>query len=239
MSGLWDKILASYTPEKMKWDRRYPWIGFVLRPISFPLTYLACSLGLSANAVTHITVVTAVIACGFLAAGNIVFGGIFLIATNLIDCVDGNIARLRGPRPPGWFLDAVASHPYYWCYFFMGVGLIRENPAATLPLAAGAWTSIARFSTWLCSANYQAFRGKLAGQVSQPAGSGVTASPLYLISRNFFDLIAHDFLVPALPLIVGGPELFLYASAAIATAETAAVHLYFYGKASLWKGPAD
>jgi len=112
-------IRASMTEEKKKADGL--WTRFVLRPLSMPLTWAALALGLSANAVSYLSVLLS-------AAGGVLFslpgfwpplgGALLLNGFSLFDCVDGNIARVRKTASPwGGWADAVMGFVAYTAVF--------------------------------------------------------------------------------------------------------------------------
>jgi len=127
MKTTWQLIRDSYTEEKKRWDRKYPWLYFGARPISLWITWLIHPLKLSANTITFISFIVGIAACVFLARGypmGFYVGTILLAAFNIIDCVDGNTARYRkSAGPAGKFYDAIASYPFWLAYLFMGIGL--------------------------------------------------------------------------------------------------------------------
>lgn len=150
MTDGWQWILAAYTPDKRRWDRIYPWIGYVLRPTSFLLTAPLVGLGVTANQVTALTALLGLTACGLLAWGTshgLLWGGVCLTLLNLFDCVDGNLARLRsGDGPPvGKFYDQLVGYFFPLVYFPLGLGLAPAYPDGAVGLvAAGGATTILR-----------------------------------------------------------------------------------------------
>jgi len=69
MTTAWQSVLATYTPDKRRWDRIYPWIGYVLRPASFPITVPLWRLEVTANQVTALTGLLGLLAFGLLFLG--------------------------------------------------------------------------------------------------------------------------------------------------------------------------
>ncbi|GHV70298.1 hypothetical protein AGMMS49928_17550 [Spirochaetia bacterium] len=112
-------ITNSITPEKRAADGF--WTRFVLRYLSFPLTWLALKLRLRANTVSYISVI-------FSIAGGILFslegfffplwGILAFFVFSILDCVDGNIARVTGTAGPwGGWADAVMGFVAYTSIF--------------------------------------------------------------------------------------------------------------------------
>jgi phosphatidylglycerophosphate synthase len=124
--GLRD-IIASLPPEKVQQDGL--WTRFVLRPLSFPVSWFALSMGLSAGAISYFSALVSI-------AGGVLFSfpdisaqglgfwlpGIGVILFNffsILDCVDGNMARVTGTSSPwGGWADAVMGFIAYSSVFF-------------------------------------------------------------------------------------------------------------------------
>ena len=82
-------VTASYTPEKRK-DTSL-WARVFSRPLSFPVTYILINLGVSANAVSVISIFVALAACILLACGSTlswigVFVFLFCLFIHLLYC---------------------------------------------------------------------------------------------------------------------------------------------------------
>ncbi len=89
-------IRSMYTEEKRAFDRNNLWGYFVVRPISYYVTWLFLRLGISANRVTWGSFFIAVAGCLLLATGSynsIIAGALLVNLWYLLDYVDGNIAR--------------------------------------------------------------------------------------------------------------------------------------------------
>lgn len=130
----WQLVLASYTPEKRSWDHTYPWIYYGARPLSFPLTWLAFALRLTPNQVTFLSLVAGVGAFVLIAMGESGFlaGSCLFALLNILDCVDGNLARMsRSSSPSGKFYDSAVGLVFYLIYFVLGIGLY-QTPDSSL-----------------------------------------------------------------------------------------------------------
>lgn len=93
------------------------WTRYILRPVSVPVSWVCLRLGLSANAVSYLSALFCII-------GGILFGsGVFLwsvigaLLFNLfaiLDCVDGNMARVTNTSGPyGAWADALGGYIAY------------------------------------------------------------------------------------------------------------------------------
>jgi len=124
------EIIGSLPPEKSKQDGF--WTRFVLRPLSFPASWLTLRIGLSPAFVSYFSAFLCILG-GLLFAwphnqvffGLIpshVFAGIGVILFNtfsVLDCVDGNMARVSGKAGPwGGWADAVMGFIAYTSVFF-------------------------------------------------------------------------------------------------------------------------
>ena len=103
--------------EAHSWKRNYerflPVSRFIFRPVSFLVTWLAIRLGLTSEAVSWLSGVVGLTGCIFLTSRNetlLVAGIGLLLLFNLLDCVDGSIARtMKTENPYGRFLDSVCG----------------------------------------------------------------------------------------------------------------------------------
>ncbi len=86
---------------------------YVFRPIGFRLTWLAVRLGATSEAVSWLSAVVGLMALVLLVSGRepaLQAGLVLLLLFNLLDCVDGSIARaMRTKNPYGQFLDSVCG----------------------------------------------------------------------------------------------------------------------------------
>ena len=114
----------------------------VLRRLSKPVTALAARRGWSPNAITVVSLVIGLAAAGLFAVGQfwaMVIGAVLLQLSLVVDCADGEVARLTGrfSRTGAW-LDAVTDR-------------VKEF-AAYAGLAAGAAGGTDGRSWWLAAA---------------------------------------------------------------------------------------
>ncbi len=128
------QIRASLPPEKNRFDSL--WVRFVLRPLSFPVAWVFLRLGFSANHVSYLAVLVSLLAAILMGTGerNVAIVGAFLFnCFALLDCVDGNIARVRKQASPyGGFMDALGGYMAFACVF-PAAGIAAEH-AEQIPL---------------------------------------------------------------------------------------------------------
>jgi phosphatidylglycerophosphate synthase len=116
-------IVKSLPKEKVKEDSL--WLRLALRPVSFPLAWLALRMKLSACFVSYFSAIVS-ISAGVLFSWNPevnpVFAGIGAVLFNVfavLDCVDGNMARVTKKAGPwGGWADAVMGFIAYTSVFF-------------------------------------------------------------------------------------------------------------------------
>ena len=86
---------------------------FLFRPAGFALTWAAVRVGLTSEAVSWLSGVVGLVGCAALVSGRGVLhpaGLALLFLFNLLDCVDGSLARtLKTGNPYGRFLDSVCG----------------------------------------------------------------------------------------------------------------------------------
>ena len=135
---------------KKKNSKSSLWVKLIVRRVSFLFTYLLINVGCSAWGASIISVLVALAGSFCFAVDNPVFRiiGVCLIEMWLVlDCVDGNIARVKNTSSEmGEFVDALSG--YYvtgFVYFFVGIAayyttsIFRHN-AFTLIILGGIST---------------------------------------------------------------------------------------------------
>lgn len=122
------QIRASLPPEKNRFDPL--WGQFVLRPLSFPITWVLIRLGFSANHVSYLGILVSLLAAVLMGIGQrnaIIMGAFLFNAFAVLDCVDGNIARIRNQASPyGEFIDALGGYMAFACVF-PAAGIVAEH----------------------------------------------------------------------------------------------------------------
>lgn len=128
------QITGSYTKEKRK--RSSIWARVFSRPVSFVFTYIFINLGISANAVSVLSIFDAILACVLIMlGGTFTYVGIGLfVFWHVLDCVDGNIARVKKESSYGGaFLDAVSGYVAP-AFIFLAVGVAAYLTATMIPV---------------------------------------------------------------------------------------------------------
>lgn len=108
------------------------WVKLWVRKTSFLFTYLFINLGWSSNAVSYLSILVSLLACGFFLVDQswAVIAAIVLINFWLIlDCVDGNIARCKHQKKLyGEFVDAMSGYfTVGFVYFALSVAAFHQT----------------------------------------------------------------------------------------------------------------
>lgn len=211
MTSTWQRIRASYPPEKQHWDRTFPWIYYGARPLSFLLTWIALRIRLTPNQVTLFSFVAGMGAFVLMAwgGGGLVAGSCLFSLLNVLDCVDGNLARMRREDSPlGKFYDAAVGLIFYLVYFALGLGLYRTPDSSLslvlaplgveqpLPVAYLLLGAAASFSRYLGLQLQQLFHGVLGSRweekKTRECRSLHTTRWYYKVYHNVIDVQAQD-----------------------------------------------
>ena len=146
MKYTYNDIKKSLT--KKKNSRSSLWVQLWVRKASFPITYLLINTGWTANMVSILSWIVIFFAAVFLCINNFYYMLIGVILTNfwlVLDCVDGNIARVKKVKTfMGDFFDAIAGYgPFSFTTLGLGMAafhtsfLIKSEYRWTLILIGG------------------------------------------------------------------------------------------------------
>lgn len=121
------QIKSAYT-QKKEWESQYPITYFLIRPISFYITYLVLSVTNSPTKVVWCGFVIGLGGCTsllFLSTVTIWPGFFLLVIFSTLDAVDGNIARVtKNVTYYGKYLDGMVGNIIEGSYFLcLGLGL--------------------------------------------------------------------------------------------------------------------
>ena len=127
-------LRSSLPAEKNRSDAY--WTRWVLRPLSYPISWLFLQWGWSANAVSYLSAVVAILGGVLLSLPYFRFqvvGAILLNLFAVLDCADGNVARVTGTTGPwGAWADALGGYVAYVAAL-LGAGMAAEVTAVTQP----------------------------------------------------------------------------------------------------------
>ncbi len=212
------ELLRGYG-EKKAWDSNYPWIFYVARPISFPLTLFLRRLGATPDGVTGLTALLGLASLPALASGRprlMFWGGLFLLLYTIFDCVDGNLARAwpQTATRAGKYWDGLVGNFYILSYFVLGMGLGGE----TWPVI-GAFVTIAKLLACRVKTDFWTVLGGAWEADKKDSGYVPHTGTLhYKLYYNLTDPQAHIFLLP-FAVLYGSGAWFLGASALVSAAD--------------------
>ena len=112
---------------------------FFNRPLGRPLSKLLVNTPISPNQVSVASILIGVASAWFFAAGNFVAGALVFQLCAIIDCVDGDLARVLFKQSRlGKWLDLGGDQVVHFSVFAaIGIGVARTNPSVPA-LALGA-----------------------------------------------------------------------------------------------------
>lgn len=140
------------------------WVKLVIRKLSFPFTFLFINMGFSANAVSVLSIFTAIASCVcYMVPSNVCVIIAFSLANFwlLLDCVDGNIARVKKKKTSfgefvddigGYYIEALIYFAISVCSYNFGGVLFGEKNY--LLLIIGAVSSISNILARLIYKDY-------------------------------------------------------------------------------------
>jgi phosphatidylglycerophosphate synthase len=174
-------------------EKEWVWTYYVRRPISFYLTIPFLYLNVSANKVTLLFMLTGIIGSLLLAIGDyktFILGAVLIELAIILDCVDGNIARVKGKSILGNTLDTWAGEiTLVLSMFMLGIGLSKRDDLITLLITKellfsiisidniinssifiyiGFISALATLSAWAIKNNWQIIIKRIEGLVSTP-----------------------------------------------------------------------
>lgn len=155
-------IIDSLPKEKNKGDSF--WIKYVARKISFLSTYAFINLGFTAWTVSIISVFVVMTGCVLLSINNDIsriLGVILVELWMILDCTDGNIARVtKTCSYTGEFVDALSGH-YTSAFIYLATGVAAFHTTTLVGddyryvlLIVGAIASISNILTRLVHQKY-------------------------------------------------------------------------------------
>jgi len=136
-------------------------------------------IGFSANQVTFFSGIAVVLGMVLMTVDNqpcIILGTLLFNLWAVLDCVDGNVARVRGTiSKSGEFIDSIAGY-LAWGFVFLAAGAAAENARALAPtylngvnfLLVGALASICNLIMRLLYQHFALFFGQHMYEVGTP-----------------------------------------------------------------------
>lgn len=143
------------------------WVKLWVRKASFLFTYLFINLGFSPNTVSILSIAFVLAACaGYITSTPtaIITAVVFINLWLILDCVDGNIARVKKQKTTyGEFVDDMSGY-YTVAFIYLAIGMCVYNVGGVLihqgckwMLTAGAIASICDILARLINKDYVNF----------------------------------------------------------------------------------
>lgn len=150
MSYTYHEIVSSRSEKKRLIDKQDLWVFFVVRPISFVITWVIMKLKITANQATGISILVSIVGFLLLITKNTHQTIIALVILNfwiIFDCVDGNIARTTKKSSIfGEFFDGFSGYIFTVLLYIglsINVYLNSSSEFNWIYLVMGSFTSIA------------------------------------------------------------------------------------------------
>lgn len=130
MKYTWTDLKKSYTNKKRATSSI--WARMFSRPVSFVITYVVINMGISANQISMLSIIDAIASCVFISLPNPIFRiiGVCMFALwHILDCVDGNIARVKKESSyRGEYIDALSGYTASsFIYFAIGIAAFNTS----------------------------------------------------------------------------------------------------------------
>lgn len=119
-------ISTSRSEEKIKIDNLDIWVRYVVRPLSYLVSYPFIKFGISANTASYISFLISILGL-FVVVGwpqkmGVLIAAIIFNFWIIFDAVDGNIARTTGSTSEtGNYIDAIAGY-FYLMVLYVSLG---------------------------------------------------------------------------------------------------------------------
>lgn len=127
----WKQVINSRTEEKIKIDNLDIWVRFIIRPISFVITYFILKIKMTANQASFLSMLISFIGLAFVLTfheNGLLWALCVFNFWIIFDAVDGNIARVTKTfSDKGTYIDAISGYLYLLIlYITLGLGLYYQ-----------------------------------------------------------------------------------------------------------------
>jgi hypothetical protein len=195
-----DDIRSAYVQKRI-WEKQFPLNYFLVRPVSFYITYLTLKVTLDPAKVAIFGFVLGAFGCLIMACSPVypIWLALLLIFLfSILDAVDGNVARTTNNVTLfGKYLDGLLGELIEGIYpFSLGIGLylsrdslpsdfvqaLAKHHARTLPLLLGALILICKLWSKLFERGYEVYRIQKEG--CPPIGQVNLKKPIAKSTRS-------------------------------------------------------
>lgn len=128
----WEQVVNSRTEEKVKIDNLDIWVRFIIRPVSFVITYFILRIKMTANQASFVSMLISLIGLTLVVIfheGGVLWALFVFNFWIIFDAVDGNIARVTKTfSDKGTYIDAISGYLYLLIlYITLGLGLYYQT----------------------------------------------------------------------------------------------------------------
>jgi phosphatidylglycerophosphate synthase len=178
-----DELKKRYLETKAN-EKGWIWTYYVRRPISYYLAIFFLYFDISANKVTLLFIFTGIIGSLLLAVGDYtisISGALLIELAIILDCVDGNIARVKRPTVLGNTLDTWGGEIILVLSMSMlGIGLSVKDDLLTITILRewgldssiyvyiGFFAALSTLGAWAAKNNWQVIIKRIDGLISMP-----------------------------------------------------------------------
>ena len=143
----WGEIVRSLP--KKKNSKSSLWVKWIIRKLSFPFTFLFINLGFSAWGASVLSIFVALAGCAALCVDSALWRAVGVVLVELwlvMDCVDGNIARVKKTSSPMCgCIDAFSGY-FITAFVFFSVG-VSACYSTRFTEHAGLWVAMGGLSS--------------------------------------------------------------------------------------------
>ena len=240
--------------QKRDWEKQFPINFFLIRPISFYLTFLILKVTQNPANIALFGFALGIIGCFFLACSQIFSiwpGIIFIILYSLSDAVDGNVARTtKNVTLFGKYLDGIIGSLIDGNYFFfLGIGMYflkdyrwvdrtlgwTPEQVGILSLSLGGFILISKLWADIFKDRYESYKAKKEGlpkfdesKSSEPIGKSTFSRRWYFRLFINMDCLNNQLLLLALLAILKLEVLFLIGFACFYTLRSVFYCVFYF-----------
>ena len=199
------RFKCKFSEEKERFTKNMLWAYYVLKRPSYYLVWVCLRLGISANQISYLSLISGTIGCMFLASGTyevMIIGALLVNFYPFLDAADGNMARCTNTCSKyGAFLDnvvdstmsvllftcaGIGAFNFYYSEQWLNSVNILSNIDRNIFLFLGCWTSLCYIFPRLIGYEFQkVFSQK---QIGREDVLGNPSSFINIIGSNLYNI---------------------------------------------------
>lgn len=242
--------------QKREWEKQFPLNYFIVRPVSFYISYIVLKITRNPAAVAFAGFLLGLAGCFLLLFSNTLTiwpGIIFILLYSVSDAVDGNVARTTGNVTLfGKYLDGLIGSLVDGSYiFFLGLGLyfaesglkdpvipgLINGHARALPLFLGSFALITKLWTDIFKSRYDSYKAQYEGvpgfdenRVKLPVGKSRYSNRWYFLIFINIDCLNNQLLLLIILSAMGLETWFLIFLACFFTIKSIVYFVFYFLK---------